>query len=93
MTDPLSILGLIAGCFSTFALAPQAIKIWKTGQVDQLSMGMLVLMLTGSSLWLIYGVLRDDIAIIFANAVAIVFQSYMLKVCIINYRKNTVSAR
>ncbi|MDZ4744849.1 MAG: SemiSWEET transporter [bacterium] len=82
MNDPLSILGLVAGCFSTFALAPQAIKIFRTREVDQLSIGMLVLMLVGASLWLVYGVLRADVAIMFANAVAIVFQSYMLTVCI-----------
>lgn len=87
MTDPLSILGLIAGSFSTFALAPQAIKIWRTKEVDQLSIGMLVLMLVGSTLWLVYGSLRDDIAIIFANVIALVFQIYMLSMCLMNRNK------
>ncbi len=89
MNDPLSILGLVAGGFSTFALAPQAIKIWRTREVDQLSVGMLVLMLVGASLWLVYGVLRADIAIISANAVAIVFQSYMVVMCITNPKQSS----
>ena len=87
MTDALSVLGLVAGGFSTFALSPQAIKIWRTKEVGQLSIGMLMLMLVGSSLWLVYGSLRSDLAIIVANAIAIVFQSYMLVMCILHQNK------
>lgn len=77
MHDPVTILGLVAGCFSTFALAPQAIKVWKTQHVEQLSIGMLVLMFGGSCLWLTYGLLRSDVSIIWANAVAFIFITYM----------------
>lgn len=76
--DPITILGLTAGCCSTFALAPQALKVWQTQQVDQLSIGMLGLMIVGSMLWLTYGILRSDVSIIWANAVAFIFIIYML---------------
>ncbi|MBK6292004.1 MAG: SemiSWEET transporter [Ignavibacteria bacterium] len=76
--DPVTILGLTAGCCSTFALAPQAFKVWQTQQVDQLSIGMLGLMITGSMLWLSYGLLRSDVSIVWANAVAFLFIIYML---------------
>lgn len=76
--DPVTILGLTAGCCSTFALAPQAYKVWQTQQVDQLSIGMLGLMITGSMLWLSYGLLRSDVSIVWANAVAFLFIIYML---------------
>ncbi|MCX6141536.1 MAG: SemiSWEET transporter [Candidatus Kapabacteria bacterium] len=76
--DPVTILGLAAGCCSTFALAPQAIKVWRTQAVDQLSIGMLGLMITGSMLWLYYGILRSDVSIIWANSVAFFFITYML---------------
>ncbi len=78
MIEPLDILGLAAGCCSTFALAPQAVKVWKYQKVDQLSLGMLVLMQTGCILWLSYGLFRADISIIWANAVAFCFIIYML---------------
>jgi MtN3 and saliva related transmembrane protein len=77
MHDPVTILGLVAGFFSTFALAPQAIKVWKTQHVEQLSIGMLGLMFGGACLWLTYGLLRGDISIIWANAVAFIFITYM----------------
>lgn len=76
--DPITILGLIAGCCSTFALAPQALKVWQTQRVDQLSIGMLVSMIVGCMLWLSYGVLRSDVSIIWANSVAFIFVIYML---------------
>jgi MtN3 and saliva related transmembrane protein len=86
MVDPTSALGLIAGTCTTFALAPQAYKVWKSGRVDQLSLGMLSLMSFGTALWLIYGVLRSDISIIWANVIAIQFLSYMLTVKIKDVR-------
>ena len=76
--DATAALGLIAGTCTTFALAPQAIKVWKSGKVDQLSLGMVSLMSFGTTLWLIYGYIRMDISIIWANAIAILFLSYLL---------------
>lgn len=77
MYDSLTLLGLTAGFCTTFALAPQAIKVWRTQRVDQLSIGMLGLMFVGAGLWLSYGFLRQDISIMWANAVAFVFITYM----------------
>lgn len=85
--DPTAVLGLIAGTCTTFALAPQSYKVWKTGKVDQLSLGMLSLMTFGTVLWLIYGLLRVDVSIIWANVIAIMFLSYMLTVKINDIRK------
>lgn len=78
--EGLTILGLAAGCCSTFALLPQAMKVWTTGKVDQISIGMLSLMLTGACLWLTYGLLKMDVSIIWANAVALIFIVYMFTV-------------
>lgn len=75
--DDVTILGLMAGSCSTFALAPQAFKVWRTQAVDQLSIGMLGLMLCGSLLWLLYGIIRSDVSIIWANGVAFLFIVYM----------------
>ena len=73
-------IGLIAGTCTTFALAPQAWKVSKTREVSQLSLRMLILMLVGIILWLVYGWLQEDISILWANAVALFFVSYMLSV-------------
>lgn len=86
MFDPIVGLGLVAGTCTTFALLPQAIKVWKTRKVDQLSLGMLSLMFTGTCLWLFYGFIRMDISILWANVVAVLFISYMLTVKIKDVR-------
>lgn len=76
--DPVTALGLLAGCCSTFALAPQALRVWRTQEVEQLSVGMLWLMITGCILWLTYGLFRMDVSIVWANGVAFIFITYML---------------
>jgi MtN3 and saliva related transmembrane protein len=85
--DPVTLLGLAAGCCSTFALAPQAIKVWRTQQVEQLSIGMLSLMFCGCLLWLTYGLLDDDVSIIWANAIAFFFIVYMLSKKVVDMQR------
>ena len=82
-----TIIGLIAGTCTTFALAPQAWKVHRTGHVTQLSLGMLWMMLIGILLWLTYGSLKMDISILWANVVALFFVTYMLIVKIRDVRE------
>ena len=89
--DGVTVLGLVAGCCSTFALLPQAMKVWTTGKVDQISIGMLSLMLTGALLWLTYGILKVDVSIIWANAVALIFIVYMFTVKVKDMRAQASS--
>jgi len=76
--DFTTLLGLCAGTCTTFAMAPQAWKVFKTKRVDQISLRMLTLMFVGILLWLTYGALKEDISILWANAVAFFFVTYML---------------
>lgn len=82
-----TIIGLIAGTCTTFALAPQAWKVYRTGHVTQLSLGMLWMMLIGILLWLTYGSLKMDISILWANVVALFFVTFMLIVKIRDVRE------
>jgi uncharacterized protein with PQ loop repeat len=54
-TDPLEILGLVAGAFGTLASLPQAIKIVRTRSAEDVSLMMFLLAMTGCVLWGIYG--------------------------------------
>jgi MtN3 and saliva related transmembrane protein len=76
--DWITILGLCAGTCTTFAMAPQAMKVWRTKHVDQLSLRMLVLMFVGIILWLTYGSIIRDLSILWANVIALFFVTYML---------------
>ncbi|CAI8278480.1 MAG: Sugar transporter SemiSWEET [Bacteroidota bacterium] len=64
-------IGFFAAILTTSAFLPQAFKIWKTQSADGLSLTMYLVMGTGTSCWLIYGVLIQSPSIIVANSVSI----------------------
>jgi MtN3 and saliva related transmembrane protein len=70
--------GTIAALFTTVAYIPQLKKCWTTGKADDLSFGMFALLATGISLWVAYGLLRQDIVIIVANSVSLCLLSCIL---------------
>ena len=64
-------IGVFAAIFTTASYFPQIKKCWDTGQSDDLSLKMLLILSAGISLWIVYGVLRSDIVIIVANSVSL----------------------
>ena len=60
-------LGIIAGIFTATSLLPQLIKILKEKKADDISVPMLLILLTGLSLWVWYGFKKDDLPIIITN--------------------------
>lgn len=72
-----TLIGLAAAILTTVAFLPQFIKTWKTKSTKDISLGMYVIFCVGIVLWLIYGILRKDVAVIaaqilvFAQAVVI----------------------
>jgi MtN3 and saliva related transmembrane protein len=72
MMDTITIIGLIAAAFTTITLLPQLIKIWKTKSTKDISIGMFMLYCGGVLLWFVYGVFRNDLAIILANSLAFI---------------------
>ena len=73
--DWITLLGLVAAACTTTALFPQAIKSWKTKKTLDLSMPMCVLLTLGVALWLVYGLLINNIPLIVANAVSLLATS------------------
>ena len=74
----LTSLGLTAGFCTTIAFIPQVLKTWRTRSAKDLSLAMFVVYLTGILLWLFYGVLLGDIAIMLANAATSVLAGSVL---------------
>ena len=70
--EPVTIIGLIAACFTTAALLPQLVKVVKTKSTKDISKGMFALYCGGVLLWFIYGVYINDLPIILANSIAFV---------------------
>lgn len=81
-------IGFTAAICSTFALLPQVIRVWKTRETDQLSGGAFLLMFVGAILWFTYGVLCEDMVIISANSITLLFIAYIIVI----KAKNTYSS-
>jgi MtN3 and saliva related transmembrane protein len=76
--DRLTALGLVAATLTTFSFVPQLLKVVRTRSADDLSYGMFGAFSVGIVLWLIYGILRDDLPVIAANAVTLVLSVAIL---------------
>lgn len=72
------ILGAFAAIFTSLSYIPQVKKAWPRGQTKDLSLKMLVVLTSGLVLWIIYGVLKDDLVIACANAVGAALSATVL---------------
>lgn len=75
---PVETLGLVAGAFVVFASLPQIIKILKTKRTKDISLPMYITLNTGSFLWMIYGILSQQTAIIITNLILLIFNMSIL---------------
>ena len=71
-------LGVIAGCFSTYAFVPQVLKIWREGDTQAISLRMYVMRVSGFVLWLWYGILIGSIPVILFNILSLVLGGTIL---------------
>lgn len=73
-----TLIGLMAGVFSTLGFVPQVIKTWRTKSSRDLSLGTFSVLVTGALLWLVYGALTWDIPLLLANSLSLVLLVGML---------------
>lgn len=73
-----SILGYLAAICTTISFLPQAIKIIKTKNTRGISLVMYTLFTVGTLLWLLFGIFTNNIPIIIANAITLLFACTIL---------------
>jgi Uncharacterized conserved protein len=61
-------LGYIAGFLTVASFLPQVIRTWRSRQTRDLSFAMFTLLVTASSLWIIYGAIIGSWPVILTNA-------------------------
>ncbi len=66
-----NILGLVAGGITSIAMLPQLFKVLKEKDVEDLSLMMIITLIVGLSLWVWYGILKEEWPIILSNAFAV----------------------
>ena len=67
-----TLIGIAASTFTSLTLLPQLVKIIRERDGGGTSYAMLIVLFVGLSLWIVYGVMKDDVIIIVANAVSLV---------------------
>ncbi len=60
-------LGYFAGTLTVASFLPQVIRSWRTQQTGDLHLGMFVLLVTASTLWIIYGAIIGSWPVIVTN--------------------------
>lgn len=76
--EGLTLLGLLAGGLTTVSFVPQLRKIWKTKKAEDVSLLMFVAFCVGVSLWIVYGFMKGEAAIIITNAVTLLLGSVIV---------------
>ena len=71
------IIGYIAACFTTFAMLPQALHVYRTGEVEQLSLRTFAMATFGSAIWIVYGMLISNLVLILANLIGFCIVGYI----------------
>lgn len=80
------LLGFVAGVCTTVSFLPQVLQVWRTRSVDDISLGMYSTFVFGVGLWLIYGIISAQAAIVVTNMVTLVLAGSVLAMKL-RYRK------
>ncbi len=71
-------IGYVAAFLTTASFIPQVLKTLRSRDVSSISTLMYSMFTSGVFLWLVYGILRNDIVIIVANAITLLLAATVL---------------
>ena len=84
----IEVLGLVAGGITSVAMMPQLIKVIKEKNAEDISVVMLLVLITGLSLWVWYGILQNEVPIILSNSFAVLVNITLLICCMMFKKKS-----
>jgi MtN3 and saliva related transmembrane protein len=86
--SPMSdLVGTFAGILTALFLVPQLIKMIRAKKAGDISIPMFVILLLAQILWVIYGVLKNDLPLIITNSVTLALNITILALTI-RFRKS-----
>ena len=71
-------VGIGAGICTAVSMLPQLAKIIKTRKAEDLSYGMVIILLSGIAGWIWYGILKNDLPIVLTNSFSLVINLLVL---------------
>ena len=72
------IIGFMATGFAVSSTVPQIRKALRTKKSDDVSIRFIIVLIIGLSLWVIYGIGKNDIVLIIGNFIAVALNTFML---------------
>jgi len=84
------IIGILATIFAVSSTVPQIIKGLKTKKMDDVSVWLITALIVGLSLWVIYGIAKNDTVIAGGNSMGVSLNVILLLLKI-KYSQNPVS--
>ena len=79
-----NIVGSAAALLTTGSWLPQVVKTWRAGSARDFSWSYLAMFSTGVTLWLVYGLLREDPVIVAANGITVLL---VLSIAVVKWRE------
>ena len=70
--------GYAAALCTTGAYVPQVLRVWRTRSTKDISLKMFLVLVTGLSLWLVYGIWKGETPLVAANSVTLLLASTIL---------------
>jgi MtN3 and saliva related transmembrane protein len=86
----IALIGILATIFAVSSTVPQIIKGIKTKKMDDVSVWLIMALIMGLSLWVVYGVAKNDIVIAGGNSVGVSLNGILLLLKI-KYSRNPIS--
>lgn len=80
----IEILGFTSAFLTTFSFLPQAIQVLKTRDTESLSLAMYSIFTLGVAFWLVYGLIKQDSAMIVANMITFILSASILSIKVYN---------
>lgn len=81
-----NVLGIIAGVLTSVSMIPQLVKVIREKDVEDVSLLMLLILISGLSLWIWYGIVKEEWPIILSNSFAVLVNISLL-LCYFMYNK------
>mgnify|MGYP001322984474 FL=1 len=72
------ILGYAAGAVTAITFLPQVVKTWKEKSAKDISLYMFLIAFVNEIMWLVWGLMIDNMVVILTNAVMLVMSGIMI---------------
>jgi MtN3 and saliva related transmembrane protein len=76
--DLVNALGIAAGTLTTASFVPQVLKAFRSKSTKDISLGMLIILVTGVVLWIGYGFLSKSMPVMLANSSTLVLVTILI---------------